>query len=134
MAMRPPSPAASSPAIFKVARFLAGDSFSDFADLRAAGPFTGVRKTTPLPDLDGSLRAITHSRLAPALPSASKTRAKPPGLSSILELQTSTFVTVKLIKLLSFENQSRGRGQGDKSIRSGPGLANRADRRHSGDA
>ena len=71
---------------------------SDCAAFRTAAPFTGVRNTTPVPDFAGSRRAMTQSRFAPAFPSAPRTFARPPGWSSILELQISTFVTVKLIR------------------------------------
>ena len=100
-AMRAPRPGASSPSTFNVARFLVGATPSDRADLRAAAPFTGVRNATPVPDFDASRRAITQSRSAPAFPNAPRTLAKPPGLSSILALQISTFVTVKLIRICS---------------------------------
>lgn len=52
-------------------------------------PFTGVRNTIPRPDFAESRRAMTQSRFAPQFPSAPRTFAKLPGLSSILELQIS---------------------------------------------
>src|SRR5262245_9674516 len=97
--MRAPKPGASSPSTLSVARFFAGATPSACAALRAAEPLSGVRKTTPVPDFAASRRAMTHSRLAPVFPSAPRTFARPPGLSSILALQMSTFVTVKLIRI-----------------------------------
>ena len=94
----PPKAAASSPSTFNVARFLAGARPCDCAAFRTAAPFAGVRKTTPALDFAQSRHPMTQSRLAPASPSAARTFARPPDLSSILELQMSTFVTVKLIR------------------------------------
>src|SRR6516165_4379662 len=96
--MRKPRPGVSLPSTFNVASFSAGARPSALAAFRTLPPLTGVRKATPLPALEGSRRAMTHSRLAPAPESAPKSFARPPGLSSIWAAQTSIFVTVRLIK------------------------------------